>query len=88
MSAQVRDTVHVNVEYNTEDEEYGPVFVASCEEISVVTDGRTMDELLRNVKEAISLHLEDVDTLAVFNLVPNPRIVVTVELPENYAQTA
>jgi predicted RNase H-like HicB family nuclease len=64
------------VEYSTEDEDYGPVFVASCEEISVITDGQTMDELLKNIKEAISLHLEDVDTVKVFNLVQNPRIVI------------
>ena len=88
MTTQPRDTVHVNVEYNTEDKEYGPVFVASCEEISVITDGQTMDELLKNIKEAIRLHLEDVDTVRVFNLTPNPRIVVTMELPENYAETA
>lgn len=76
--AEVRDTVHVNVEYNIEDEVYGPVYVATCEEISVVTDGRTLDELLANVREAISLHLEDVDTAAVFNLTPNPRMVLRI----------
>ena len=85
---KLRDTIHVNVEYSTEDEEYGPVFVASCEEISVITDGQTMDELLKNIKEAISLHLEDVDTVKVFNLVSQPRIVITMELPEDYAETA
>jgi predicted RNase H-like HicB family nuclease len=84
----VNDTIHVNVEYSTEDEEYGPVYVASCEEISVVTDGKTLDELLVNLREAISLHLEDVDTIKVFNLTPNPRVIVRIELPENYAQTA
>jgi predicted RNase H-like HicB family nuclease len=85
---EVNDTIHVNVEYSTEDEEYGPVYVASCVEIAAVTDGKTLDELFRNIVEMIHGHLEDTDTVAEFNLVPNPRIVITMELPENYAQTA
>ncbi len=68
----MNDTIHVHVEYSTEDEEYGPVYAAYCDEISVITDRRTLDELLANLREAISLHLEDVDTVAEFNLVPNP----------------
>lgn len=83
-----RDKIHVHVEYSTEDEEYGPVYVASCEEISVITDGRTLDELLKNLQEAISLHLEGVDTVAEFNLVPTPQLVLTLELPYSNAQTA
>lgn len=74
--SEIRDTVHVHVAYNTEDSDYGPMYIATCEEISVVTDGKTLDELSRNVREAISLHLEDVDTVRVFNLVPHPRIVL------------
>lgn len=73
---KIYDTVHVNVEYNIEDEDYGPLYIATCEEISVVTDGKTLDELLLNVREAISLHLEDVDTIKVFNIINNPRIIL------------
>jgi predicted RNase H-like HicB family nuclease len=81
-----RDTIRVNVEYSTEDEEYGPLYMATCEEISVITDGKTLDELLANLREAISLQLEAINTVTVFNLVPNPTIVLRVELP--YAETA
>lgn len=84
----IRDIIHVYVAYNTEDEDYGGMYVASCEEISVVTDGKTLDALLVNLKEAISLHLDGIDTLAEFNLTPNPRVVMNIELPEDYAQTA
>lgn len=71
----MNDTIHVHgaLADSTEDEEYGAVYAASCEEISVITDGRTFDELLANLREAISLHLEGVDTVAEFN-VPNPKI--------------
>lgn len=33
-------------------------FVAECLEIAVVTQGRTLDETVRNLQEAITLHLE------------------------------
>lgn len=85
---KIRDTLHFYLEYSTEDEDYGPVYVASCVELAIVTDGKTVDETLRNIGEAVSLHLEDVDTVAEYNLTPNPRLVITLELPESYAQTA
>lgn len=33
-------------------------YTAECMELSIVTQGYTLDELLVNVKEATSLHLE------------------------------
>lgn len=33
-------------------------FVAECVEIAVVTQGRTLDEVMANLQEAIALHLE------------------------------
>ena len=83
----LRDTIVVNVEYDITDEEYGPVYVASNDELSLVTDGQTFEELLKNLKEALSLILED-DVRAHFNLIRNPRVILTIKLPDNYAQTA
>jgi len=51
----LRDTIVVNVEYDITDEEYGPVYVASNDELSLVTDGQTFEKLLKNLKEALSL---------------------------------
>ncbi len=34
------------------------VYVAECLEVAVVTQGRTLDEVVSNLKEAIGLHLE------------------------------
>jgi predicted RNase H-like HicB family nuclease len=75
-TGNIRDTIHVYVEYSTDDEEYGPVYVASCVELGVVSYGRTLDELLSNLREAIVLHLEGMDTVAEYSLAPNPRIMV------------
>ena len=54
-------------------------YVAECLEISVVTQGKTLDETLANLREAVALHLEDED-LADFDLAPNPSLLVTLEL--------
>jgi len=84
------DTLHVRVEYydGQADGDVGyPYYVASCDQIGGVTDGRTFDELLKNLREVIELAFEDEDTVAVYNVVPNPRISITMELPD-YAQIA
>ncbi len=54
-------------------------FVASCMEVSAVTDGRTLDELACNLQEAIGLHLEGEDP-ADFGLVPNPGITLIYQI--------
>ncbi len=48
----------------------GEHYVANCLEVAVVTQGRTLDETLDNLREAISLHLEGED-LADFGLDSN-----------------
>ena len=89
--SQPNDTLHVIVEYYDGQEEGDvghPYYVASCQEIVAVTDGRTWGELMRNIHEMIDVSLEGEDTIELYNLVPNPRIVITMELPENYAEIA
>ena len=54
-------------------------YVAECHEIAVVTQGKTLDETIANLKEAVALHLEGEDP-ADFDLVPNPSLLVTLEL--------
>lgn len=53
-------------------------YVAECVEISVVTQGTTLDEVVDNLREAVSLHLEGED-LKELGLAPNPSLIVTVE---------
>jgi len=54
-------------------------YVAECLEIAVVTQGKTLDETIANLQEAVALHLEDED-LVDFDLDPNPSLLVTFEL--------
>jgi predicted RNase H-like HicB family nuclease len=54
-------------------------YVAECVELAVVSQGRTLDETLTNLREAVALHLAGEDP-ADFGLVPEPTILVTMEL--------
>jgi len=54
-------------------------YVAECLEISVVTQGKTLDETIANLQEAVSLHLEGEDP-ADFGLATNPTLLVTIEV--------
>lgn len=60
-------------------------YVAECLEISVITQGKTLDEVVNNLKEAISLHLEGEDP-SDFGLVDKPSILVTLELQPEYVK--
>jgi len=54
-------------------------YVAECAEISVITQGKTLDETIANLREAVYLHLDGED-LAEYDLVENPTILVIMEL--------
>ena len=53
-------------------------YVAECLEIPVVTQGKTLDETISNLQEAVALHLEGED-LTELDLAPNPSILITFE---------
>ena len=59
-------------------------YVAECMEIAVVTQGATLDEVTRNLQEAVALHLEGED-LTTMGLAKNPMLLVTMELEPAYA---
>ena len=54
-------------------------FVAECLEINVVTQGKTLDETIANVQEAVALFLDGEDP-ADFDLVPHPTLLITLEV--------
>ena len=64
------------------DEEGG--YYAECVEIAVVTQGATLDEISSNLREAVSLHLQDED-LSEIGLVSQPSLSVSFELQPEYA---
>lgn len=82
--SEIKDTLTIAIEYNTEDEDYGPVYIASNDQIGLVTDGKTFEGLLENLKDAIAACLDDTDTIALFNLQPHPHIELHMPLSEKH----
>ncbi len=62
-------------------------FVAECLDLPLVTQGKTLDELAKNLEEAITLHLEGED-LAELGLAEKPSVLANFELtPQLHAAT-
>jgi predicted RNase H-like HicB family nuclease len=57
----------------------GAWYTAECVEIDVFTQGRTLDEVVENIKKAVAVHLEGED-LEQFGLAPEPSILVMLEV--------
>jgi predicted RNase H-like HicB family nuclease len=75
----LRTAIHARI---TPDAESG--YVATCEEIAVVTQGEALDEVTANLQEAVALHLDGED-LAVLDFASEPTIIVTLELAPTHA---
>lgn len=60
-------------------------YVGECLEISVVTQGATVDETIENLREAVALHLEG-ENPADFGLRDHPTLLVTIEVQPSYAK--
>jgi predicted RNase H-like HicB family nuclease len=73
-SPPLRDSVHATVSRGEKS------YVAECWELAVVTQGRTLDEVVFNLREALALHLEGEDLVSL-GLTHSPRLVVTYESP-------
>lgn len=54
-------------------------YIAEGVDLPIVTQGKTLDELAENIKEAVKLQLED-ENLSDFNLSPSPSILLNLEL--------
>ncbi|HEY3131181.1 MAG TPA: type II toxin-antitoxin system HicB family antitoxin [Acidobacteriota bacterium] len=72
--ATLRASIHAVVHRDEE------AYVAECLEVAVVTQGRTIDELISNLQEAIALHLQG-ENLETLGLSEPMDLVVTYELP-------
>ena len=62
-------------------------YVAECMEIAVVTQGRTIDETISNLREAVALQMED-ENAADFGLQDKPILVVSMEIEPPYAEAS
>lgn len=60
--------------------------MAEGADLPVVTQGETLDELAKNLKEAIELQWED-ENLADFGLAERPSVLASFEVEPSYAKT-
>lgn len=70
----VRQFVHALIRAG---EESG--FVAECAELNAITQGRTLDEVVTNLREVVALALDDGDA-AELGYSSSPTIMVTFEV--------
>ena len=59
-------------------------YVAECVDLAVVSQGKTLDETVQNLRDALRLHLEGED-LAEMGLAPDPPLMITMELEPKHA---
>lgn len=54
-------------------------YVAQGIDLPIITQGKTLDDLVKNLKEAVELQLEG-ENLADFDLAPRPSVLANLEL--------
>ncbi len=59
----------------------GEFYCARCLDADVFTQGKTLDEAVKNLKEAIALHFFD-DPEAAADFAPNPSLFTMMDLGE------
>ena len=59
-------------------------YTAEGIDLPVVTQGKTLDELAENIREAVELHLGGEDP-ADFDIAPNPSVLMNFELTQIHA---
>ena len=55
-------------------------YIAEGVDLPIVTQAKTLDELTKNIQEALTLHLEG-ENLTELNFSPNPSVLMNIELP-------
>ncbi len=59
-------------------------YIAQGVDLPIITQGKTLDILAKNIKEAVELHLEG-ENLSDFDLAKHPSVLANLELSEIYA---
>ena len=59
--------------------EGGEILLAECIDLPIVTQGKTLDEVVENIREAIELHLEGED-LEELGISPHFSVLINMEL--------
>ena len=60
-------------------------YVAECLDLPVVSQGKTLDEAARNIREAIALHVEG-ENLEAWDILPDFSILANFEIEPVHAK--
>ena len=60
-------------------------YIGECIDLPVITQGKTLDEAVENIREAIALHLEG-ENLEEWDILPDFSILVNFELEPIHAK--
>lgn len=88
---KAKNAVEVQIQYfdgHDEGDDGIPYYVASCDELMFTTEGETFEALLHNIRECLILCLRDNDSVAEYGVAPDAHVTLTMDLPQDYAQTA
>ena len=55
-------------------------YVAECREVAVATQGRSIDQVVRNVRKAVTLHLDN-ENFEALGIAKHPRLRLIYDLP-------
>jgi len=58
-------------------------YIGESTDLPIVTQGETLDEVVANIKEALTLHLED-ENLEELDVAPSSSVLVNLELDSLY----
>lgn len=61
-------------------------YVAESIDLPIVTQGKTLDEVTANIREAVELHLEDED-VAQYEISKQPAVMINFELERPYGRS-
>lgn len=57
-------------------------YIAEGVDLAIVTQAKDLDNLVKNIEEAVSLHIED-ENLSDFDYASKPSILINYELPQH-----
>ncbi len=58
-------------------------YIGECLDFPIITEGNTIDEVCKNIKEATELYLEN-ENLEKLEISPNPSIIINIAVEEIY----
>lgn len=83
--ADKKDTILVRVAYydgSDPDDDGQPYYVAECDDLHFVTNGKTFEALLAAIRECLELTLHDVNSTEIYGIATDAKVIIQMEMSE------